>query len=144
MYCISSSYFNAITLFFSFNISVLLCWFALLFKFTLPSDQLILLPWFLFHLSPVHSGSKNIIFSCLLSFFLIYVFSALTCAVVACVTSRFYIVKFSSLLRKPLAKSSSSWEAVNLKTFFCADSHCYSGFILPMINWFHSFERINA
>ena len=63
LYFISSSDFNEITPFFSLNISVLICWFTLLFNFPLPSDQIIYLLCYLFCLSQVYSGSKPIYFS---------------------------------------------------------------------------------
>ena len=66
------------------------------------------------------------------------------CAVVSGVTSRFCIVNVGSLLRLPLANISASYKAVNFKMFFCADSHCYSSLLFPVINLFLSFEKYNT
>ena len=146
MYCIQNSGLNAIKSFFSFNISGLLCWFALFSKFSFPSDQLSLLLCFLSCLSQVHSGSKLICFflGVCSNFVPSSLFFALNCALVACGTSIFYIVNVKSLLRLSLAKSSSYWEAVRFKIFFCADSHCSSSFLLPEINLLCSFEKYNT
>ena len=109
-----------ITLFLSFSISVLLCWFAFFFKFSFPSDSLVLVLWYLFFLSKVSSGSKPICFSSAVCYnvVLISCVLALNCVVVACVTKIVSPVNVRALLNLLLSKSSAFWNAVNFKCFY--------------------------
>ena len=136
---------SVIISFLSLGITVLLWWFTFFFKFTFPSDQLILLICSLFCTYQVHSASRskfsssNVCYNFVSSYFLL----DLNCAVVSCVTSVFCTVNVRSLLGLPLSKSSASWEAVRFKFFFCADLTCSSKNIPKRSTYFVPLKKYN-
>ena len=77
--------------------------------------------------------------NCFSSYFL----SSHNYTVISSVTSGIFIVNVSSLFKLLLDKSSVSCEAAKFKILFCADLHCSSGLLSPVINRFCSFEKYN-
>ena len=118
-------------------------------SFSFPSDQLILLPCFLFCLSQVHSGLKPIyfLFRYFLWFCLEFPFFALNCAVFLCVTSVFCIFDVISLSRLYIQYGKIQRKKYNTKNNpnprpNSNPNHCYSSLLLPGIKLFWLFDKI--